>query len=63
MEETKKCAYCGKERPVSEMCQGKITYIGSRWNGFEWAKGVVTDENWYCADSHCHGYDQMAHEG
>ena len=53
--EIAKCSYCEKERPVSEMKKSKLIY---RRN-----KQVQQDYRWYCSDSSCAGYDQMAHEG
>jgi hypothetical protein len=53
------CAYCRKIRPLSELKKGRIIYQGFR-NG---RKQVVEDENLYCNDKPCHGYDQMGHEG
>ena len=53
--ETKKCAQCGKERPVAEMKLGKTT---ERRSG-----GTVKVEHWFCVDSPCRGYYQMGSEG
>jgi len=55
MEELIKCAYCREQHPKSEMMLGKITFIS---NGC-----ICKEENWYCKNKPCHGYDQMAHEG
>lgn len=58
-----KCAYCGKERPVSEMKLGKVIFRNSRYIGGRWKQFVDEKVNWYCADDYCEGYNQMAHEG
>ncbi len=56
-----RCAYCGKERDVQEMHQGKIIFRDSdKCTG----KAFVNKKtNWYCKDKGCYGYDQMAYEG
>lgn len=59
--EKKKCAYCGKERPVEEVAQGKIIFRDR--NPYTRKAFVNSKANWYCIDKGCHGYDQMAHEG
>lgn len=51
----RKCAYCGKERPLSEMKQGT--------NRGKFVKFADKKTNWYCSDSSCHLHDQYAHEG
>ena len=61
MSDLKKCTYCGKERPVEEMKQGKITFRDR--DQFTRKAFINSQTNWYCADKGCHGYDQMAHEG
>ena len=58
-----KCAYCGKERPRNELKEGSITYLGLVWTGIRWKSEVKREVRLYCADNHCHGYDQMGHEG
>lgn len=56
-----KCAYCGSERPVSELKPGKIIY---RDRHPRTGKAFVNNKtNFYCADKSCHGNDQMAYEG
>ena len=60
MPEIIRCAYCGKERPISEMKQGEIIFRTRNQNGKVCLGRKV---NWYCADKGCYGYDQMAHEG
>jgi len=63
-EETVKCAYCWKERPVSEMKRGTIIHIGIvKDRSGRNKRGVVKTTNWYCADTPCHSHDQMSHEG
>jgi hypothetical protein len=60
----KKCAYCGKERPIEEMKQGTITFRNSKYDSRGKRKQFVDKKtNWYCNDTSCHGNDQMAHEG
>jgi hypothetical protein len=54
-EDIKKCAYCGSERPLSELKKSKLTYIMN--------KQVRQDYRLYCHDKPCAGHDQMAHEG
>lgn len=62
--ENVKCAYCGKERPKSEMEQGTITFRNSRTDCFgNTYKFLDKSTNWYCGDKPCCAYDQMAHEG
>lgn len=56
----KKCAYCGKERPINELKKGNIHYIGRDGAG---RKASLTKTNYYCHDKPCHGFDQMGHEG
>jgi len=63
MGKTVKCAYCGRERPIGEMTQGKIVYRTSKCIGGRWRPVVSEKVQWYCKDAPCHGYDQMAHEG
>lgn len=66
-----RCAYCGAERPVEEMEQGKIVCRNSRPDPLRpgrWIQFVGEKTNWYCkaSDSRglkCHSKDQMAHEG
>ena len=55
-EKTGKCSYCGKARPLSELHQGEIIFIG-------WGGKVEKKRQLYCKDSNCYGSDQMAHEG
>lgn len=60
----RKCAYCGKERPLSEMKQGTITFLNGKWNNRgKFVKFADKKTNWYCSDSSCHLHDQYAHEG
>ncbi|WP_346880604.1 hypothetical protein [Clostridium sp. UBA3061] len=56
-----RCAYCGEEREVQEMHQGKIIFRDrDKCTG----KAFVNQKiNWYCKDKECYGYDQMSHEG
>ena len=51
-----RCSYCGKARPLSELHQGEIIFIG-------WGGKVEKKRQLYCKDSNCYGSDQMAHEG
>ena len=60
-QETGKCHYCGKERPLSELHEGTIEYIG--YDHRSGRKGVLRRTYLYCNGTHCHGYDQMGHEG
>ena len=53
--EVKRCAGCGKEKPISEMHEGKITEIRQG--------RVVETKHWFCNGTSCQGYCQMAHEG
>lgn len=63
-EQNSRCAYCHKERPVSEMKQGKIIFRNGRYNASgKYVKFVDQKLNNYCADKACHSNDQMAHEG
>lgn len=63
-QEIVKCAYCGKERPTSEMKKGTISFRGYPYDSNGRRKTSVEHKtNWYCADAPCHGYHQMAHEG
>lgn len=59
----KKCAYCGKERPVAEMKRGTVIFQNIRFVAGNPKRFIDKKENWYCAYGPCHGYDQMAHEG
>ena len=65
MPETKKCAYCGKERPIKEMSQGTITTRGTKWSSCKgkYVASVERTINWYCADGGCQDNDQMTQEG
>ncbi len=54
--ETKRCAYCGKERPIEEMMESRLFYRKS-------SGASATAMKWYCNDTGCAGYDQMGHEG
>lgn len=70
MDETCKCAYCGKVRPVSEMEQGTIIFQNSKYDPVrgKWKKFVDRKTNWYCRAKdaqglNCHSKDQFAHEG
>lgn len=56
-----KCAYCGKERSAEEMLQATITFRDR--NPITRKAFVNSKKQWYCKDSGCAGYDQMAHEG
>lgn len=58
-----RCAYCGKERPESEMHQFEITFLNGRYEYGRYRKFVDKATNWYCKDTGCGGKDQMAHEG
>jgi len=51
-----RCAYCGKERPQSEMRQATL------WHRRH-SRDLQQQTNWYCAHSSCARYDQMKHEG
>jgi len=65
-EETiKRCAYCGKEKPVSEMFQHTIIGRGNHWDINRNRNVACTVEftSWYCKGTSCAGNDQMAHEG
>lgn len=53
-----KCAYCGKERPESEMYEEEITFR-TRVNG----RATLGHKKGYCKETKCGGKDQMAHEG
>lgn len=49
------CAYCGKDKPISELYRDTIRVLRSkRWQD---------QEGWYCRGANCHGYHQMAQEG
>jgi hypothetical protein len=63
MPPVEKCAYCGKERPTSEMNQGTIIFQDGHYIGRKFKRFVNRKTNWYCADKPCHSHDQMAHEG
>lgn len=52
-------AYCGKERPESEMYEEEITFR-TRVNG---RATLGHKKGWYCKETKCGGKDQMAHEG
>lgn len=54
-----KCAYCGKERPESEMYEAEITFR-TRIRG---RATLGRKKGWYCKETKCGGKDQMAHEG
>ena len=54
-EDKKKCAYCGKERPESEMNQRKVRHYHTQRN--------LDSLRWYCTDNGCAGYHQMSLEG
>lgn len=59
--ENRKCHYCGKEKPESEMKQSKLTFRDR--NPMTGKRFVNQKINWYCIDSPCATYDQYAHEG
>lgn len=60
MSQVTRCAYCGAERPVTELKSGTIIFRNRRPG----RKAFVDSKtNLYCADKPCHGHDQMAHEG
>jgi hypothetical protein len=59
MDDIIKCAYCGKERPSSEMYEDEIIYR-TRVRG---KATVASKKGMYCKDTRCGGKDQMAHEG
>lgn len=56
-----RCHYCRKERPMSELVPGEVSFIGS--DPLTGKRKVMHETNLYCKDSPCHGYDQMANEG
>lgn len=53
-----KCAYCGKERPDSEMYEAEITFR-TRVNG---RATLGRKKGMYCKETKCGCKDQMAHE-
>ena len=53
--ETKRCAYCGKEKPIEEMMESRLFYRKS-------SGASATAMKWYCKGTGCAGYDQMGHE-
>jgi hypothetical protein len=62
------CAYCGTDRPLSEMKKAVIIYQDSkpgldRRGKYKSIKFVAKKKQLYCADKPCADYDQMAHEG
>ncbi len=58
--EHEKCRYCEKMRPKSELIKRKISYRGTGDYGEVVLK---SHESFYCGDSGCAGYAQMACEG
>lgn len=60
MSELRRCSYCGTERPIEEMKQGKTTFRSRDDRG---RACIAEAYGWYCKDKWCHGYAQMACEG
>lgn len=60
-----RCAYCGAERPESELKRAKIFFRTTRFDPSRGRVRQFVDEqtNLYCADRACASHDQMAHEG
>jgi len=56
-----KCAYCGKERPLEELKEGKI--ICRERDTFSGKQKIVTKNKLFCKDAPCQGYYQMGEEG
>ena len=56
---TKRCAYCGANRPISELSLRSIVYQGF----CQGRKQIIEEGNYYCKDKPCHSRDQMGHEG
>lgn len=48
--ETRKCAYCGAERPVNEMAERVLVHKCGTESG---RTATVRTKNWYCSDTAC----------